>query len=163
MKVMQLLSEEDIRDTVLLLAERINRDYKSKEVVFIGVLNGAFMFFSDLMKEITLKIEIDFIGVNSYRNDEVGELVLTKDISVDIKDKIVIVVDDLLDTGGTKKYITNHLKDKGASEIKWCFFLSKKMLGDYYVGQYIPPEFYVYGYGMDLSGKERNLKQIYYK
>jgi len=161
----ELMSSVMIKTHVVDLAKRINKDYKGEEVVFIGVLNGAFMFFSDLMKEITLETRIDFIGVNSYREDKIGELVLTKDVSVDLSHKTVIVVDDLLDTGKTKRYISNLLEERGVDSYKWCFLISKEKIdsSDCYIGAVINPELYVYGYGMDLSSKERNLKEIYCK
>jgi hypoxanthine phosphoribosyltransferase len=161
------VGRDDISSTVQALAKRINQDYRGKSVVFIGVLNGVFMFFTDLMKQINLGegIEIDFIAVKSYHENERTEgFVLLKEVNIDITNKIVIVVDDILDSGKTKKFITHLLLEKKPVEIKWCFLLQKgfEKIVDDYIGISINPDWFVYGYGLDDNGKCRQLIDIYY-
>lgn len=163
-----LFTEQKLQHTIKCLAEQINSHHKNDEVVFIGVLNGSFMFFSDLLKEIVLDCEIDFMQVKSYENDTINNIRLLKDIGLEIKNKTVIVVDDIFDTGQTKIFIDNLLKERFPKEIRWCFMLHKGLevrgsLKKDYIGNCVDEQFYVYGYGMDLSGKKRNLKQIYSK
>lgn len=113
----KLFTEQELDSAIKKLAGKIN-DYvihvagPKKEVVFICVLNGAFMFFSDLVKKLSFPLKIDFIRVKSYVGKESTEVKLTKDIEINISDKIVFIIDDIYDSGKTIKWITNHLRDK---------------------------------------------------
>jgi hypoxanthine phosphoribosyltransferase len=158
------VSKKDIENVTKALAECLNKEYKGQSVIFIGVLNGCFMFFSDLMKQIELDCEIDFISVKSYSNNKQVTFELIKNITLNIKDKVVILIDDVFDSGATKEAITGLLGVKNPREIKWCFLLAKnhQPTPDCWIGVTLHQNWFVYGYGLDNNGKDRNLQEIYY-
>src|SRR5690606_27624500 len=141
--------------------------YEKQVPVFIGVLNGCFMFMSDLMKEIDIAAEVCFIKLASYEGEEqkdsIQEII---GLCVDIKDREVIIVEDIIDTGNTLDYLLNKIKEKHPASISICTLLLKpqKLQHQFdniaYVGFEIPDAFVV-GYGLDFNGLGRNLKDIY--
>jgi len=160
------IDRERIAAEVQTLAARINTDYANQEVIFIAVLNGSFMFASDLMKNISLPVEITFIKVSSYRGTEttgrVDELI---GLNSDLKNKHVIILEDIIDTGITIEKIRSLLIDQSPASVKVCSLLFKPdaFQGDQqpdYVGFSIPNAFVV-GYGLDYNEKGRNLDAIY--
>ncbi len=160
------IREAEIAKEVQALAVNINEEYKGKEVVFIAILNGAFMFASDLMKNITLPCEISFVKVSSYvgttTTGRVDELI---GLNTSIEDKHVIILEDIVDTGITIDKIKTLLRAENPLSVKICTLLYKptafqgKNEPDY-VGFSIPNSFVV-GYGLDYNEKGRNLKEIY--
>lgn len=160
------LSQTDIQSAVNALAQRINSDYLRKDLIFLSVLNGAFMFTSDLLKEIILPCEISFMKVSSYAGTEstgrVDELI---GLTSAVKDRHVIIIEDIVDTGITIDKVIRLLEIEQPSSIEVCATLFKK---EAYRGQH-PPKYYgfeipnkfVVGYGLDYDQYGRNLPAIY--
>lgn len=160
------ITAEEIQAEVKSLASEINRDYEGKDVIFLSVLNGAFMFASDLMKNIDIPCEISFVKMSSYvgtsSTGEVNELI---GLGVDIENKHVVIVEDIVDTGITIDKIVKLLEVENPASFKVCTLLYKPdaFKGNRkpdYVGFSIPNAFVV-GYGLDYNEKGRNLDQIY--
>jgi hypoxanthine phosphoribosyltransferase len=159
-----LLSENEISRIVGRLAEEINRDYAGKDLVVIGILKGAAIFMADLIRRLQLPLTCDFLRVSSYQSNGIsGALRLEFDLTQPISGRDVLVLEDIVDSGKTLKFIRQHLTSKGAASIKFCALLRKAGAPSSavveYVGTLIPNE-YVVGYGMDLDGKFRNLPWI---
>ncbi len=160
-----LIREDDIKKRIQEIGAEINQDYKNKNPVFIGVLKGAFVFLADLLREISIPAEIDFLGISSYTGTQSSGVVrITQDLSINIEDRDIIVVEDIVDTGRTLNYIISNLKTRGPRSIAVCTLLNKKdaRLVDVpltYVGFNIPRVFAV-GYGLDYENKFRNLRHI---
>ena len=171
-----LISREDIAKRVSELGTQISREYAGQSVILVGVLKGAAIFLSDLARHVELDATFDFIGVSSYGNrptptqelksgwDSTGEVKLTKDVDQTIKDKNIILVEDILDTGLTMSYLKRMLQARQPKSLKVAALLDKPsrrklpLEGDY-VGFKIPDEFVV-GYGLDYAEKYRNLSDI---
>ncbi len=161
-----LLSEEEIQKRVRELAEQINQDYAGKELVLIGILKGAVVFFSDVMRALDLPVTIDFMAISSYGSatESAGVVRIMKDLDKDIMDKHVIVVEDIVDTGLTLSFLKENLLSRGAASLKICALLDKpdrrkaEIRADYQ-GFVIPDEFVV-GYGLDYAERYRNLPYI---
>ena len=163
----EYLSAKKIAEIVSNVAERINSDYAGKEPLFICVLNGAFMYASDLFKCITLPSEITFVRLKSYEGTATtGEVKILTPLSVDIQGRDVIVIEDIIDTGLTMHGFTKQLKDMGAKSVELTSFLFKPEALKYvdatpkYAGLEIPTKF-VLGYGLDFDEKGRNLPALY--
>ena len=160
-----LLAGEQIQSKVKELADRISDDYAGKEILAIGVLKGAFMFFSELVKAIKIPLSIDFIIASSYvKTDTSGEVKIHYDIKEDVSDKDVLLIDDIIDTGITLNQIRERILARCPRSLKICVLLDKKerRIVDVpmdYVGFEIPNE-YVVGYGLDYDNKFRNLPYI---
>lgn len=161
-----LVSREEISNMVKNLGKRISEDYKGKELVLVGVLKGGFVFLSDLMREITIPVDMDFISVSSYGNSTKtsGVVRLIKDIDINITNKHVLIVEDLVDTGLTLKHLKELFNTRGPLSVKIAAALDKpsrrKVQIDIdYKGIEIPDKF-VIGYGLDYAGKYRNLPDV---
>jgi hypoxanthine phosphoribosyltransferase len=162
-----LYSADAIRKRIDELGAEITRDYAGKELVLVGVLKGSCVFMADLMRVIDLPLTIDFMSVSSYKDGTVstGDVEILKDLSNPIRDKHVIVVEDIIDTGLTLSRLLDILGSRGAASIKLASFLDKpeprvktEVKIDY-KGFVIPNEFVV-GYGLDAAGRYRNLPFI---
>lgn len=163
----EYLSEAKIAQLVEAAAQRINADYAGKDPIFLCVLNGAFMYASDLFKRITLPSEIAFVRLKSYEGtSSTGEVNMLLPLQVDVKGKDVIVVEDIVDTGLTMHLFIQKLKNEGANSVEVTSFLFKPEALRYadaapkYVGMEIPTKF-VLGYGLDYDEKGRNLPALY--
>ena len=160
-----LLTENQIQAQVKKLAERISVDYAGKDILAIGILKGAFMFFSDIVRTIKIPLTLDFIVASSYVKTETsGEVKIFYDIREDVADKDVLLIDDIVDSGITLNHIRESILNKGPKSLKVCVFLDKKerrveRVPLDYVGFEIPNEFVV-GYGLDYEGQFRNLPYI---
>ncbi len=160
-----LFTTEQIQARVKELANRISEDYSGKDILVIGILKGAFMFFSDLVRAIKVPLTLDFIIASSYVKTETsGEVKIHCDIREDISDKDVLIVDDIIDSGITLNYIRERMLLKSPKSLKICVFLDKKERRKVdvpidYVGYEIPNE-YVVGYGLDYENQFRNLPYI---
>ncbi|MDO5570615.1 MAG: hypoxanthine phosphoribosyltransferase [Bacteroidales bacterium] len=160
------ISSDEIQKAVCQVADKINKDLAGKNPIFICVLNGAFMFAADLYKNITIDSEITFMRMKSYDGMQTtGKVKAISGLMEDIKDRTVVVVEDIVDTGYTMKNIIEQLKEKGAKEVKIATLLHKpealKVELDLdYVALNIPNAFIV-GYGLDYDELGRNLKDIY--
>ena len=123
----ELVSEEKIRERVVGLAEQIQRDFSDSDLVVVGLLTGTLMFLADLVRKIDLPMRLDFIGVSSYRDGtESTELVFTKELRLDVRDRDVLLVDDILDTGKTLRAVISKLESMQPRKISTCVLLSKK-------------------------------------
>jgi hypoxanthine phosphoribosyltransferase len=162
-----LFSEEVIRERVRELGEQITADYAGKELVLVGVLKGSCVFLADLMRAIDLNLSIDFMAVSSYKDGtkSTGDVEILKDLSNPIREKHVLVVEDIIDTGLTLSRLLEILGSRGAASISLASFLDKpeprikKELKIQYTGFTVPNKFVV-GYGLDAAGRYRNLPFI---
>jgi hypoxanthine phosphoribosyltransferase len=171
-----LISRQEIAKRVSELGAQITSDFAGQSVIFVGVLKGAAIFLADLARQVDLDATFDFIGVSSYGNrpspaselksgwDSTGEVRLLKDVDQTIKDRNIILVEDILDTGLTMTYLKKMLLARQPKSLKVAALLDKPsrrklpLEGDY-VGFKIPDEFVV-GYGLDYAEKYRNLADI---
>ena len=160
-----LISESEIKKSVKVLANKINEDYKGKNPIFIGILNGCYVFMADLLREIELDVEVDFVKIRSYEGDSsTGTIKFRKDISADINGRDIIIVEDIIDSGFTINFLVNRLRNLGPKSVAVATALFKNEVAklDFdvdYVGFEIPPEFVV-GYGLDYNEKYRHLKDV---
>jgi hypoxanthine phosphoribosyltransferase len=161
-----LIKEQDIQDRVLEIAQQISSDYDGKDLLIVCVLKGASVFFAHLVKSISVPLEIDFISVSSYGHStqSSGVVRFVKDLEMEIEDKDVLIVEDIVDTGLTLKYLIDNFSSRKARTIKVCTLLDKpeRRKNDVvmdYVGFIVPDEFIV-GFGIDYAEKYRNLPYI---
>lgn len=162
-----LLTEEQIQAKVKELAAQISEEYAGKDPVFIGVLKGVVIFFADMVRNIDIPCQIDFMNIASYSGTtSTGRTEIRKDVSVDIKGRHVVILEDIFDTGTSLTFTVNHLLNKEPASLKVCTFLDKPdrrrpgvTLKPEYVGYTIPNEFVV-GYGLDFNEHYRNLPYI---
>ena len=162
-----LLSEEQIQSKVKELAAQLSKEYAGKDPVFVGVLKGVVIFFADMVRNIDIPCEIDFMNIASYSGTtSTGRTEIRKDVSVDIKGRHVVILEDIFDTGNSLTFTVNHLLNKEPASLKVCTFLDKPdrrkpgvTLKPEYVGYTIPNEFVV-GYGLDYNEHYRNLPYI---
>ena len=160
-----LLTREEAEKRIKELAKEIEKDYCGKDLLVIGLLKGSIMFMSDLIKEMDLPVMIDFMSVSSYSGTtSTGVINVLKDTDISVKDKDVLIVEDIIDTGLTLSHVKKLWEDRGAKSLKICTLLDKpsrrtvEMKGDY-VGFEIPDEFVV-GYGLDYDQHHRNLPYV---
>jgi hypoxanthine phosphoribosyltransferase len=158
-----LFPESVIQSKVKELAELISKDYAGKNVLCVGLLTGAFIFLSDLLRHLTIPYQVDFMVVSSYGHGTTssGSVKLKKDLSIDPKGRDILIIEDLIDTGNTLKWIREHLKTKHPNSVKMVCLLDKKARRTVeveveYVGLECPDEFVV-GYGMDYADDYRCL------
>lgn len=163
----ELISPEALEERVMALGSQITHDYRQKRPVFVGVLQGSFMFMADLARAVEVPIETDFMAVSSYGKgtESNGQVVITKDLGGCIRDRDVLLVEDIVDTGCTLAYLLEHLSRQRPKSLKVCALLDKPSRRKVrveidYVGFTIPDVFVV-GYGLDFSGLYRNLRGIY--
>ncbi len=161
------LTEQEIAERVAELGQQIREDYRDRHPIFVGVLNGAFVFLSDLMRHVEGPCEVDFLKLSSYGDEKVssGQVTDLKDIDADIEGRHVILVEDIVDTGLSMKYLVDKLQKKDPASIATVTLLHKKEATHHdvqldYVGFEIPSLF-VLGYGLDFAQEGRNLAQIY--
>ena len=161
-----LLTEEQIRHRLNDLAMEIQRDYAEKDLTLVAILTGSVMFIADLLRRLPMQLRLDYIGVSSYHGEtrSTGELILTKALKLDVRDRDVLVVDDILDTGLTLVNIRAMLQKLQPRSVKFCTFLEKDIphrenFQADYVGFRIPNKFVV-GYGLDYRERYRNLPYV---
>jgi hypoxanthine phosphoribosyltransferase len=160
------ISEKEIRQKVVTIAQDLTKDYQDREPILIGVLNGVFVFFADLVRELSFSHAIDFVRLASYGSQATssGNVVLTKDVELSIQGKHVIIVEDIIDTGFSLSYLTRHLEQKEPESIKICTLINKmerreKAIHVDYYGFELEGGFVV-GYGLDYNERFRNLPYI---
>lgn len=168
-KIETMISRKKVEMRIKELANTIQKDYENmveEDVLIVGLLKGSVIFLSDLIKELNFAVKIDFMSVSSYGGgtESSGVVKILKDLDFDVKGKKLLIIEDIIDTGLTLKYVKEFLAAKGAAEIKVCTLLDKPerrkadIQGDY-VGFTIPDHFVV-GYGLDYNQKYRNLPYI---
>lgn len=162
-----LISEEELQKRIEELAKEISKDYNGQDLTFICILKGSIFFTVELAKRMPCDINFEFIRVSSYHGtNSTGVIEMKVDLQGDIKDKDVIVIEDIVDTGRTLSYLKEYLNSKEPKSLKICSMLDKKekricKLDADYVGFDIPDKFVV-GYGLDVDEKYRNLPYIGY-
>ena len=160
-----LLTKEQIDEICARLGAEISRDYAGKKVLLVSVLKGAVVFMADIMRNITLDVEIDFMSISSYKGAEsTGVVQFKKDLDINPDGYDILIIEDILDTGRSLKYIADVLMRKNANSVKICAFLDKPEnrkadISADYVGAVVPNEFVV-GYGLDYNEKYRNLPYL---
>lgn len=161
-----LISEDDLQARILALGEEITSDYAGRAPLLIGVLKGAFMFMSDLSRAIDLPVEFDFMAVSSYGNStrSSGVVRIVKDLDIDLADRDVIIVEDIIDSGLTLNYLRRNLLARNPASLQVCALLVREnhrvdeaILR--YEGFRVPSDFLV-GYGLDVNERFRNLPDI---
>jgi hypoxanthine phosphoribosyltransferase len=164
--ILRKISEEEIRLKVKKIAQDLTKDYQDREPVLIGVLNGVFIFFADLVREISFPLKMDFVRLASYGSKDVssGKISLKKDIELSVQGKPVLIVEDIIDTGLTLSYLVRHIRDKEPESIKICTLINKlerreKVIQIDYWGFEIERGFLV-GYGLDYNEQFRSLPYI---
>jgi hypoxanthine phosphoribosyltransferase len=161
----KLLTTRQIRAKVKDLAYRISNDYEGKEIFAVGILRGAVIFFADLVRAITVPLTFDFIIASSYKKTETtGYVNIHSDLREDIGGKHVLLIEDIIDTGLTLKFLREKLLERNPKSLRICVFLDKKVKRTVdvpidYVGFEIPDKFVV-GYGVNCENKFRNLPYI---
>lgn len=161
-----MISEDEINQMVTRLAERISRDFANEELVVVGILKGSFIFMADLIRQLTSPVIVDFMSVSSYyeKTQSTGIVKIIKDMDVNIHDRNVLIVEDIVDSGRTLLHLKELLMTKDPKSLKICVAFDKPdrrktQIEADYVGIVIPDEFIV-GYGLDYAGKYRNLSEI---
>ena len=161
-----LITSEEIEDKVREIGARITEDYKGEKPLLIGILRGAVVIMSDLMRNIDLQCELDFMDISSYGTgtSSSGVVRILKDLEEDITDRHVLIVEDIIDTGLTLSYLLRSLQARKPASLEICALLSKPSrrradLDVRYLGFEVPDEFVV-GYGLDYAGAYRNLPDI---
>ena len=161
-----LLSEQQIRDRLDNLGQEIDVDYAGKELTVVAILTGTVMFAADLLRRVPGPLRLDYIGLSSYHGttQSSGELLVTKSLKLDVRDRDVLIVDDILDTGLTLRKAREMVTAFQPRSLKTCVFLEKEVphvdnLCADYVGFHIPNKF-VIGYGLDYQERYRNLPYV---
>ena len=161
-----LISQEKLENTVKSLAKQIEKDYNGKEFIMVGLLKGSIVFMAELMTKINLDFTIDFMVASSYGGgtESSGKVKIVKDLSISPKDKDILIVEDIVDSGNTLNFVISHLVSQGAASVRVCTLGDKPSrrrvpLTPDYCGAEIPDEFIV-GYGLDYDEKYRNLPYI---
>ena len=162
-----LINEIDLKNRIKELAQQIQKDFDNEEIIFICILKGSVFFTTELAKNITSSVILDFMRVSSYSGTHsTGKLNFSLDISENIIDKNVVMIEDIIDTGRTLYYLKNYFKEKKPKVLKICTLLDKKERREFdiepdYTGFNIPDKFVV-GFGLDYDEKYRNLPFIGY-
>ena len=161
-----LFSEQEIHDRIQEMGDQLYDKFHDRDPLFVGVLNGCFLFMADLVRATQCKSEVEFIGLSSYKNatKSSGCVQITRDLQRDISGRDIIVVEDILDSGNTLAFLTDYLRTKGAASVTIATLLDKparreKPIKADYVGFEVPDEFVV-GYGLDYAQQYRNMPYI---
>lgn len=161
-----LLTEQQLYQKITEIGSKISEDYKGRELILIGVLKGSVLFMADLLKKITIPCSMDFMAVSSYGNttESSGVVRILKDLDFEIKDKDVLIVEDIIDSGITLRYLMEYLKGRNPKSINIACLLNKPErrkaeMSVKYLGFDIP-DYFVVGYGLDYAEKYRNLPYI---
>ena len=163
-----LFTQEELREKVAAMGKKISEDYQnaSEDVFCVGILKGAVVFYTDLVRSISLPVQFDFMIASSYGNQTStsGSVKLLKDLDYDVEGKHLILIEDIIDSGTTMQYLMRILRERRPKSIKLCALLSKpsRRTADVnidYLGAEVPDEFLV-GYGLDYAGTYRNLPYI---
>lgn len=163
-----LFTQEQIWERAKEMAAEISKDYEGEELILIGTLKGAVMWMSDIMKNLSIETKIDFVAASSYGSGTMstGVVKITKDIDMDLFSKNVLIIEDIIDTGTTLKFLRDYLASRNPKSVKICTLLDKPsrrkadVYGDY-VG-FTVDDLFVIGYGLDYDQKYRNLPYISY-
>ena len=162
-----VLSRAEIAARVKGLAEQISKDYAERDLCVIGILKGAFVFLADLVRELTIPVQIDFVRMASYGSGTVssGNIRITKDLEIEAKDRNILIVEDIVDSGLTIAWFLEHLKRFDPKSVKVCAFIDKPERREVqvpidYVG-YVVERGFLVGYGLDCDEQYRQLPEVY--
>ena len=162
-----LITEEELHERIAQLGEILTAEYADKDPVIVGVLKGVVLFYADMVRQIRVPCQMDFMWISSYAGTESsGSMIVRRDVSVDIRDRHVLILEDIFDTGNSLSFTYDHLMSKGPASLKICTLLDKPerrkagiTLQADYVGFTVPNEFVV-GYGLDYNEHYRNLPYV---
>ena len=167
-QMIPVLSRAEIAQKTRSIAHQISEDYAGKQVVLVGILKGSFIFLADLVREVTIPVEIDFARLASYGSDtsSSGNIKITKEVELDLRDRHVLVVEDIVDSGMTIAYFLDYLKQFHPASVKICALIDKTErrtveVSIDYVGHVVDHGFLV-GYGLDFDEGYRALPEIYH-
>src|SRR5262245_15011976 len=163
-KIETLFSKQQIQERVTALGSEITAEYSGRELVLVSVLRGSIFFTTDLARRIALPVSMDFLSISSYGEGSEGVVRITKDLEENIAGKDVLLIEDIVDTGFTLKYLIRTLQSRNPNSLETCTLLDRKArriidIDLKYVGFEIPDKFVV-GYGLDFKQKFRNLPYI---
>lgn len=167
MRKQVLFTREAISKQVQEVARRISADYEGKELIVIGVLKGSFIFMADLIRAMSIPCRVDFARMASYGSgqESAGRVIMTKDIETSIRDRDILIVEDIIDTGTTLSYFAEWLKERNPKSLKVCAFLDKRKRrkvpfeADYVC--FTIDDGFVVGYGLDFNEQARFLPEVY--
>ena len=162
-----LITEEQIQRRIAEMGQELTREYADKFPVIVGVLKGVVVFFADMVRQIKVPCQMDFLWISSYQGtDSTGQMVVKRDVGVDVKGRHVLILEDIYDTGNSLDFTVRHLLEKQPASLKICTLLDKPerrkpgiTLKPDYVGFSVPNEFVV-GYGLDYNEEYRNLPYV---
>ena len=162
-----LITEEQIQRRIVEMGRELTREYADKFPVIVGVLKGVVVFFADMVRQIKVPCQMDFLWISSYQGtDSTGQMVVKRDVGVDVKGRHVLILEDIYDTGNSLDFTVRHLLEKQPASLKICTLLDKPerrkpgiTLKPDYVGFTVPNEFVV-GYGLDYNEEYRNLPYV---
>lgn len=162
-----LITEEQLRARIDELGEELTRDYAGKTPIIVGVLKGVVVFYADMIRKIRVPCQMDFLWLSSYQGtDSTGEMVVRRDVTADVRDRHVLILEDIYDTGNSLDFTYRHLMEKHPASVKICTLLDKPerrrpgiTLKPDYVGFTVPNAFVV-GYGLDYNELYRNLPYV---
>lgn len=162
-----IFTPEEIKEAIERLAQEIKRDYQDKNPLMLGVLKGSFMFMADLIRNLDMPLEIEFVTLSSYGHDtkSSGKIVMMRDLQISIKGRDVLVIEDIVDTGITLSFLLNYLQHEEPASLEVCALFDKASRRQiwvpiHYLGLSVPDVFLV-GYGLDWNEKYRHLPGIY--
>ena len=167
-ELIPVLKKDDINKMVVAVARKISSDYKDRELILIGVLKGSFVFLSDLIRNLSIPVKVDFVGVSSYsdKTSSSGKIQLTKSIEIDIKNKNVLVVEDIVDSGLTLAWLIDYLMSFEPETVNICALLDKRERRETQIQIdytcHVVQEGFLVGYGLDYAEDYRNLPEIYH-
>ncbi len=167
-ELISVLSKEDIERSIAGIAEQISADYRGRKPILVGVLKGAFVFLSDLIRQLTIPVKIDFIRTASYGDEtsSSGTVSLTKALEIDIDGEDVLVVEDIVDSGVTLRRILDYLEGLGPSSVRICALVDKRERRqiDVHVDYacHVVQEGFLVGYGLDYAEDFRHLPAVYH-
>lgn len=162
-----LITEEELKTRIRELGEELTKEYEGKDPVVVGVLKGVVIFYADMIRELKVPCQMDFMWISSYAGTSTtGNMVVRKDVSADIKGRHVLILEDIYDTGNSLDFVVKHLQSKEPASLKICTLLDKPerrkpgiTLKADYTGFVVPNEFVV-GYGLDYNEHYRNLPYV---
>lgn len=162
-----LFSKNEIAQAVDRLAKEISADYANKKVVLIGILKGAFVFLADLVRQLSIPVEIEFMRIASYgsQKESSGEIIIKKDVEISLEERDIIVVEDIVDTGLSLTFLLDHLRARNPDSLKVCALVDKKSRREVavevdYIG-FEMDEGFIVGYGIDFNEGYRALPEIF--
>ena len=160
------ISKKDISKRIKEISVQISNRYDKKKPIFIGILNGSFIFFADLIRSLKIDCEVDFLKISSYKGKKsTGDIVMSKSLDLDIENRSIIIVEDIIDSGMSIEFVYNYISDLKPKDISIVSLLAKKSISNLnfkidFIGFEISSEFVV-GYGLDYNQRFRNLESIY--